>query len=127
MNIRFNYSNGGSRAQDEPEGGRAVLSGRVRRRREVSDEAGHHASVTVLEIGYRHGRVEQEHGDGQGAEAPETYLTMLLLSSDDPAWAESRVLSTDEDRPEAGMTLVVDGATRVCDLVRYASGILRKG
>lgn len=127
MNIRFTHPNSGSRAKDEPEAGHAVLSGRVRRRREVSGEAGHNASVTVLEIGYRPGRQEHEHGEGREHEAPETYLTMLLLSGDDPAWAESRVLPNEEDRPEAGMTLVVDGATRVCDLVRYASGILRKG
>lgn len=127
MNIRFNYPDGGTGVKDEREGGHAVLSGRVRRRREVSDESGHHASVTVFEIGYRSGREGQSHQEGQEPDTQENYLTMLLLSGDDPAWAESRVLSADESRPEAGMTLVVDGTTKVCDVVRYASGILRKG
>jgi len=112
----------------DQQGAHAVLAGRVRSRRAVTDEAGHSASVMVLEIGGRGGAREEDgvrnDSDGKGQE---TYLTMLLLSGQDAEWAQSRVLDPGEAPPEAGMTLVIDGATRVCDLVRYASGVLRKG
>jgi|GEM_PF-2753416 len=107
-------------------GAHAVLSGKVRYRRNVVDRAGHPTSVTVLEIGCRGGH-EEESGASASAGGQEGYLTMLLLTGEGASWGDSRPLACDEERPQTGMTLVVDGTTRVCDLVRYAYGVLEKG
>ncbi len=104
----------------------AVLSGRVCSRRAVVDEHGHTGSVMVLEIGSRRGDTAAT-GNGRGSARPETYLTMLLLSGEKEGWGRSRMIGDDEALPAGGMTLVVDGTMRVCDLVRYASGVLEKG
>lgn len=119
------YSTSDDRMAGQPRGAHAVLSGRVCSRRAVVDEHGHTASVMVLEIGSRRG--DEAAGNDPGDSRQETYLTMLLLSGEKEGWGRSRMLGDDEAAPAGGMTLVVDGTMRVCDLVRYASGVLEKG
>lgn len=119
------YSTPDAMMADQPRGAHAVLSGRVCSRRAVMDEHGHTASVMVLEIGSRRG--DEAAANGAGLPRQETYLTMLLLSGEQEGWGRSRIIGDDEALPAGGTTLVVDGAMRVCDLVRYASGVLGKG
>ncbi len=127
MDIRYGTPDHERLHGDDPQGNHAVLSGRICYRSAVVDEDGHTASVMVLEIGARSRRTQHPMPTDTRQAKGESYLTMLLLSGENPGWGEShRVLASDEGSSVGGMTLVVDANMRVCDLVRYASGILEK-